>query len=484
MIIKKIFFVASICLLSNSLLFAQQATVTEDETTSQKTVFPESLPNHYPSLQGMLIRSFGEENYPESARILTHALSLRPYDGVLMSQLVAVYALQQERSKAYNLMLVMQQQGLAFDFDQLPQTEKIRDTESYTYINNLLKKASDEYVNSQLAFRIPADVVLPEAIAWDSKTNHFAIGTVADAKIMLLDDKGQPVEGAPEFAMRTPMGVFDIVIDSERRELLATTTAVGQQVGYKQSDYGKNALLRFDLDSGQLKAEYSVLPDGQPHGLGSLALASDGTVYVADLRSPFLYFLAPDSSQLELLAGGPALPNVRGIALNEAQNVLYVADQNRGLALIDLNDRKPYLLGVPEKLNLGGIEGIDFWNNYLVIIQPGMNPNRVMQLELSPNGRAVGTAIALEANHPEYHAPNYGVVANNNYYYMASSHWTAFDLQGNRLPGSALSPVPVLQLALAPIDNEANQAPRLQDVLRQRQERELNAPPPLLKDNG
>lgn len=469
------------CLVSLSVV-AQESQTQPDvaDAAPQKTVFPEQLPKHFPTLQAMSVRAFTEANYSEVERILKQALTLRPYDSAIMSQLVATYALQTERAKAYNLMLAMQQQGLAFDFNQIPQTESIRDTESYTYINNLLIKASDPLVSSQSAFRLPRGAVLPEAIAWDEKTERFVIGTVRDASIMLLDENGQPIDSAPEFVSDKRMAVFDIVIDSERRHLWASTTAVGQQSGFKQSDYGKNSLLKFNLDSGELIKEYHIKPDGQPHGLGNLALSSDGTVFVADLRSPLVYMLTPGSDILTVLAGGGALPNIRGIALDEENKLLYLADKNRGLAFIDLNDLKPYLLTVPEKLNLGGIEGLDYWNGHLLIIQPGMRPNRVMQLLLSDNGKAVVSAVALDANHPDYHAPNYGVVVGDEYYYMAASHWTAFDLNGNRLPGSSLEPVPVLKLALEPVDPAANQPPGLEDVLRQREEQQRNTPPPLL----
>ncbi len=470
--------------MSTSLAAQQNAAATAAEASAgepRKTVFPQQLPNHFPTLQAMSIRAFAEGNYSEFNRIVRQALELRPYDGELMSQLVAGHAMQRERTKAYNLMLAMQQQGLAFDFDQLPQTEAIRDTESYTYINNLLKKAAEPLVSSELAFKLPADAWLPEAIARDADTGRFIIGTVHDASIKMLDSNGQPLDNAPAFKTDKPMAVFDLEVDEQRRELWASTTAVGQQSGFKQADYGKNALLRFDLDTGELKNSYSISPDGQPHGLGNLALASDGTVYVADLRSPFVYMLEPGNDKLTLLAGGNALPDIRGIALSEEHNLLYLADKNRGLAFIDLADRKPYLVTAPDKLNLGGIEGLDYWNGHLLLIQPGMRPSRVMQLLLSPNGKAVISAQALDASHPEYHAPNYGVLAEDDYYYMASSHWTAFDLQGNRLPGTSLDPVPVLKLVLQPVNPADNQPPGLDEVLRQRREQQLNTPPELLR---
>jgi len=464
-------------------VMAQQPVEDSAAEASAKTVFPGQLPDHYPSLQRLSLQAFAEQNYAQAERITEHTLNLRPYDGSLMAQLVVAYALQEKRTKAYNLMLVMQQQGLWYDFDAFAQTEVIRDTQSYEYINDLLKQAGEPLVTSTTAFSLPADSVLPEAIAWDAKNSQFLIGTVRDATIRVLDSNGQPVESAPKFVIEDAMSVFDIAIDNGRRELWASTTAVGQQKGYKQADYGNNALLKFDLDSGELKAQYSISPDGQPHGLGSLVVASDGTVYVADLRSPLVYTLAAGSDKLTILAGGSALPNIRGIALNESNNLLYLADQVRGLAFIDLNDRKPYLLNSQPNLNLGGIEGLDYWNGHLVIIQPGIRPTRSMQLLLSTDGRSAVSSIPLDANHPSYHAPNYGVVAGDHYYYMAASHWTAFDLNGNRLPGSSLQPVPVLKAALQNVDPNANKRPDLQDVVsRHQQQRQgaTQAPPELL----
>ena len=474
--------VISMLLGSISVSYAQDEgndTSTAEQTAT--TSFPKILPKRFDVLQSMAATALAEDNESEFIRILEHAQKLYPYDHRIMLQLVAGYALQDEKTKAYNLMLTMQQQGIGFDFNQLPQTENIRGTESYQYINDLLVKNAAGGSISARAFVLPEQARLTEAISYDPHKKQFLFGTVRAPQILVLDLQGQPVTDAPHFDRHLDYAVFDLAVDAKRRQLWASTSAVTQQLGYKSSDFGNNALLKMDLDSGELLASYNIRPDGSPHGMGNIALASDGSVYLADLRSPAIYRLAPGAEQLTVLAVGPALPNIHGIALNEQDQLLYLADQNRGLAFIDLQDNRPYLMGAPETLNLGGIEGIDYWNNHLIIIQPGMRPPRVMQILLGNKGRNIVTAEPIDANHADFHAPNFGVISGDHYYYLAASHWTAFDLQGNRLPGSKVDPVPVLRFPLQATDPDARARPNMQDILRRRAGQQSDQVPEMLR---
>lgn len=437
--------------------------------SAPKTVFPEQLPDHYPTLQAMAARALAEQNHDALVRIMEKSYEIRPYDYQVMAQLVISYALQEERTKAYNMMLIMQQQGVFFDFNQLPQTENIRDTQTYTYINNLLIEAGEPFATSGKAFELPEAATMPEAIAFDEKTSRFYVGTIRDPGIYILDSDGNQQTNVPDFE-GIDYAIFDIAIDSNRRHLWASTSAISQQSTYKTQYFGKHALLKFDIDTGELLANYNIKPDGKPHGFGNLALASDGTVYIADIRSPTVHQLPAGKETIEVLATGSALPSIRGISLNEQEQLLYLADQVRGIAFIDLKNKRPYIAGVKGNINLGGIEGIEYWNGHLFAIQPGIRPARMMQLLLTSDGRGILAAKPLDANHPDFHAPNYGVLAMDNFFYMASSHWTAFDGKGNRLPGSSLAPVSILKTPLRQVTQEETAPPSIQDAIRQRQQ--------------
>ena len=430
-----------------------------------KTEFPEQLPQHVPSLQMMAMRAMQEQQYREFVRILSEALKLHPFDDRIMAQLVAGYSLLDQNSKAYNMMLYMQRQGLAFDFDKLPQTENIRGTQSYEFINDMLKRADEHVGQSQKAFELPKDIILPETLEWDPVNEQFLVGTVHGGKIARFSRDGQRLEAGPKFDTGEAWSVFDLDVDAQRGHLWASTTAVGQYVDYKQSLYGKAALLRYDLESGELQQRYELKPDGERHGWGNLAVASDGTVYIADIRSPYLYVLEPGANGPRKLLNNPYLANTRGLAVDNERGLLYVADRNLGINFVDLNKEKLYRIGTAQLINLGGIDGLDFWNDHLVMVQNGIRPSRVMLLRLSDDGRRIEAQQALEVSNPHFDGPTYGAVVGDVYYYLAANQWPAFDTNGNRRPGTSLDPVPVLRVPLEPVPADAGQPPDVPSAL-------------------
>jgi len=436
---------------------------------SGKTEFPEQLPRHVPSLQMMAMRAVQEQQYQEFVRILGQALELHPFDDRIMAQLVAGYSLLDEKSKAYNMMLYMQRQGLAFDFDKLPQTENIRDTESYEFINDMLKRADEHVGQSEKAFELPEDIILPETLAWDPVHEQFLVGTVYGGKIARFSRDGEHLKGKQKFDTSDAWSIFDLEVDAERGHLWASTTAVGQYVDYQQSLYGKAALLRYDLESGELQQRYELKPDGERHGWGNLALASDGTVYIADIRSPYLYVLEAGAESPRKLLQNAHLANSRGMAIDNQRGLLYVADRNLGINFVDLREEKLYRVGTAQLINLGGIDGLDFWNDHLVLVQNGIRPSRVMLLRMSDDGRRIQSQRALEVSNPHFDGPTYGTVVGDAYFYLAANQWPAFDTNGNRRPGTSLKPVPVLRAPLEPVPPDAGKPPEVPESIKRRE---------------
>lgn len=441
-------------MLSSPALWAQSepsAPAAAQSDTSAQVKLPAQLPDHLPTLQALSLQTFQNQQYADFVRILEHARKLRPDDPQLMVQLVSGYALTGQKAAAYTLMIQMQRQGLAVDFDQIPQTESIRSTQVYEHITKLMKDASQAYGFADTEFTLPADLHMPEALAWDEKNQQWLVGDVRNGKIRRFDAQGQEVGNAP-FATDGLWGVFGLAVDSERGLLWASTTAVGQFIGFKTTDYGQTALVAFDLTSGAVKHSYKLVPDGQPHGLGSISLGADGTVYVADSRQPTLHVLKPDAKDLERLFSTPALTSIRGMSYSAKNRLLYIADRELGIMMWSEQDQQLYRLHKPDTLNLSGAEGLAYWEDHLVLVQNGINPERVIQIRLAADGRAIEHDAPLAANLEKFDGPSYGTVRGQKFYFFAANHWPAFDLQGNRLPGTNLNPVPVLSLPLAPLE--------------------------------
>ncbi len=376
----------------------------------------------------------------------THLHRLRPYNQDFMTHLVKGHALTGNLRGAFDMMLAMQQQGLAADWDSVEEVEALRDTRLYDHLSDLMKEAGQPFGDVELWSTLDRDVVMPEALAIEPGGERMFLGTVRDGRILVSDDDGENWElfASPE-SIAELQGVFDLVVDADNGFLWVATGRVPQFQGEPREDGVRSSLLRFDLASGELDAEFPLSTGSGRNLLGSLAVAADGTVYAADTMAPVIYRLDDEEEGLHTYFGHQNFTSLRGLALGPDDRLLYIADYELGIFVIDADGGKQaWKLAVPETLNEGGIDGLFFWNSHLVAIQNGISPQRVVRLELGPDGLGVVAVAPIAAARPEFDTPTFGVMDGQNLYFLAASHWQHVDAEGNAR--GTLPEVPILKL--------------------------------------
>ena len=358
---------------------------------------------------------------------------LRPYNQDFMRQLVQGYAQLDQKSRAYNIMLAMQQQGLAYDWDEDPKVENLRGTQLYDYLSRLMREAGEPFGKGEVITRLADTIVMPETLAHDPESGRFFLGTVRDGLILVHQGvPGEDAEWETFVDSRQVEGldaVMAVAVDAERGHLWAASGMLGQYRDYSAGKFGRTALVRFDLATGEKLSVHPVTDEGD-HILGSLAVASDGTVYAADTLASSVYRLAPDAEHPEAFMGHPDFSSLRGIALSDDDRLLYVADYERGIYVADLSQEQAYTLAVPDSLNVGGIDDLHWWDGHLVMIQNGIAPQRVVRLQLGEDGLGVTNVFPVEAAHPEFDTPTYGTLVDNQLYYLAANHWDDVSARG------------------------------------------------------
>jgi hypothetical protein len=346
--------------------------------------------------------------------------SRRPHVPDYMVNIVLAASRVDRRQTAYHYMLKMQQQGLSYDFNQFGETEPLRATEAYNYINDLMKEAGATAGEGHLALSLdvaPSDL---GDVAWDESRERFLVGTRGQGQVLAVNDDGESeviLEAGEENGLWSIDGV---AVDAGRNTLWITSTATPEFAGFKTEDANRAALFRFELDSLELAAKYELPRDRLPHSLGSMALTTYGDVYVVDRATPIVYLKAADSEVLEPFVGSPELVALTDIAVTPDNSRVFVADAVLGILLIDPRARRMAMLGGPETINLYGIYGLEFSGDELVVTQSGLSPQRIVRLKLDPQGAAVQSlspmAIALDG----FDTPGAGTLRYGTLYYFAN----------------------------------------------------------------
>jgi len=111
----------------------------------------------------------------------------------------------------------------------------------------------------------------------------------------------------------------------------------------------------------------------------------------------------------------------RGLAIQPDGHLMYVADREMGITVVDFTARQAGVLTGPENLNLAGIDGLYLKDNVLYIIQNGIRPQRVMRLQLDTEGKHIESVRPLAVAQPAFDFPSFGALVGEDLFYFASS---------------------------------------------------------------
>lgn len=384
---------------------------------------PQTLPENVPALLVKANEAYAAKDYLTFRGTLKRLNELRPYNSEYMYQLVIAHALLDEKSQAYEMMLGMQQQGLAYDFSITDSTKNIRNTEVFDYINDLMKTAAEPMGESESVFTLPDSVIMPETLAWDESRQKFLVGTVAEGSILAVGKDGQVTELLKANQENRMWAVFGILVDQARKRLWVSSASMSAYLRFDPVDNGRSALFEFDLETLELIHRYPVPVDGLSHNLGNMVLSPNGDIFIVDRALPIIYKKAAGEQKLKAVLASRGMVSMRGIAMQPDGRIMYVADREMGIMVVDIESGRSGMLAVPETLNLGGIDGLYMWNNHLIVIQNGIKPQRVMRLQLDSSGTKVTAVRPLAVAQADFIYPSYGTLLGEDLYYFANNQW-------------------------------------------------------------
>ncbi|HEY0144520.1 MAG TPA: SMP-30/gluconolactonase/LRE family protein [Thermoanaerobaculia bacterium] len=280
--------------------------------------------------------------------------------------------------------------------------------------------------------------LIPEGIAYDAASDSFFLTSLYGTKIVRVDRSGRMTDfiTTGQDGYRAGLGA---AVDPQRRLLWAGSGTTPEMRGYTPEQAGLSSLHAYDLNTGKQVRKLTAGSADKPSLLNDVALLADGTLYVTDTQGNRVWRIAPNSDRLESFAEDLRFPN--GIAISDDQRYLYVADF-RGINRFDLRDNNTRLT-LPSKQPLAGIDGLKFHKNTLIGIQNAAGASRVIRVHLDDANRVE----LLETKNPLFHLPTTGVIAGDEYYFIANSQLRAFT-DGKLWPEEKLRDTVVMKIKL------------------------------------
>ncbi len=383
---------------------------------------PAVRPVSVPELRQMANQAYAEKNYPLLLKAVSALHELRPWNPDYMEYVVLANALMDNKAGAYEMMLKMQQQGLTADFNSTQDTVLIRDTEAYEHINDLMVRAAEPAGAAELQITLPESLVTASDIAWDATREAFLVSDPGRGAVYRVGRDGESSELLRANDENGLWAIYGLLVDAENNRLWVSSAATAEFVSFNETDTGRSALFEFTLDELELVKKYPVAADGHRHKLGALTRVSNGDIYAIDTVMPLVYRLGSGEDRLVRFALAGDSVFLRDITASDDGSRLYLADYELGITVFDLAARQAAKVAAAETLNMGGIESLEYWNGHLVMTQSGIEPQRIMRLELSTDGASVIAVAPLAVAQTFFDHPASGVILDGSLWFIANSY--------------------------------------------------------------
>ena len=313
----------------------------------------------------------------------------------------------------------------AKSFDPLRDLPRYRSLHSEMTANAAAQSAAGE------VFQLKSPARIPEDIDYDPNTTHFYISTVLGKQILQVTMAGDTTvfANAPD---QWPL--MALKVDSRRRFLWATEVALDGFATVAKPDWGRSAILQYNLRSGKLLHRIEGPPQA---ALGDMALAMNGDPIVSDGEHGGVYRVNGHTLGVERIDAGDFVSPQTPAALPDGTHLL-VPDYVRGLGMLDLNTRQVEWFPMEGKHALSGIDGLYALGNTLIATQNGTSPERVVRFALTTSKTRVVSESIIECATPTLGDPTHGVMVGDYFYYIANSGWNVLDQHGNLLEGKSL----------------------------------------------
>jgi sugar lactone lactonase YvrE len=392
-------------------------------------------------------QAYRTKDYGAFTTLERQALALDPDNARYLYDVACGEALEGHAGTAVSLLdsLLSRQLDLGAETDA--DFAGIRHSREWAGFESRLATMRTPIVRSSIAFTVRDPNLVATGIAVDPGTGDVYVASVRERKVIRRRTDGS-VTDFVQAAQDGFLAGASLAIDTARQLLYATTADAPFINDHRKVDEGHSGVFAFDLRSGRTIRKAMLRPDGKKHFLNALVIDRSGNIYISDSEESGVYVLPAGAEQLEVFIPSTTFHAAQGLALSRDSRTLYVADYVDGVWAVDLDTRAIHRVDAPLKTWLGGLDGLSRLGDALVAVQIGVQPNRVLRLQLDPAGERITAVTTIEMNHPNYDGPIQGAIADHAFVYVANSQLRLGDGASGAFASDKARPTVVLRLPL------------------------------------
>jgi sugar lactone lactonase YvrE len=383
--------------------------------------------------------AYREQDWPMYRTVAARLMELRPHNGNFALDHAASFALEGDKTAAYDALLRLHATGWGFRLADDPRFEKVHGTEVWTYIVEQFEQSLAPRGRGSVTATLPSDDLMIESLAWDPKRNQLLAGAVRKPVIHRVAADGKLVPFITGTDGNQLWGVYDLAVDAKRDRLWVATMASAMTEGLDGADYGRAAVIAFELSTGKLVSRHEPPRDGRVYLFPAIAISPEGKVFVADSLNRTIWRV--EGNGLRAVVENPRLTRVRALAVSHDGKHLYFADYSTGLFGVEIATGKPFAVGFTRNASLFGIESLYAHKDGLAAVQNAMSPPRVVLLRMTGDGRNVERLQVVDAAQPEFTGLTRGTLVGDKLHLIANTQRGKYTPLGRLAEGATLEPI-------------------------------------------
>ena len=345
--------------------------------------------------------------------------SIRPMHPTFTYNLASAYSLNGKKQEALSVLknIVLANNTVAFEGDS--DFESIKEDKKFKELLQLKVSQSAVIESSIQKTSLSENDLHPEGLLYLQKHKLWLASSIRNKKIVAFDANGKCTDWFTDCSY----SVFALKTDSNQKYLWVACSAIPEMKGFTKKDEGKSEILKIEIATQKLVQRYSA--EGS-HVFGDIIVAKNNDVYISDSLEPLIYKIEKDSLLLWKDLKKEAF-NLQGIAFDENESKLFIADYLKGVLVIDIKTKEHSWLDFPEETSKKGIDGLVFYKKSLIAIQNGVVPIRIVRYKLNESATKITDFVVMDNNREVFNEPALATLVQNKLYFFANSPWKFYD---------------------------------------------------------